>query len=36
MQDREGGALFMPVTRDNFARAIGVPWLVSWHAQPLS
>ena len=35
MQDRKGGALQMPIPRDDFARALGVPWLVSWHAQPL-
>jgi len=25
----------MTVPRDDFVRAIGVPWFVSWHAQPL-
>jgi hypothetical protein len=25
----------MTVPRDNFSRAVGVPWFVSWHAQPL-
>jgi hypothetical protein len=35
MQDREGRSFEMPVPRDDFARALGVPWLVSWHAQPL-
>ena len=25
----------MPLRRDDFARALGVPWFVSWHAQPL-
>ena len=35
MQDGEGRSFEMPVPRDDFARALGVPWLVSWHAQPL-
>ena len=35
MQDRKGSTLLVLMARDNFAGAIGVPWLVSWHAQPL-
>ena len=35
VQNRQASALQMPIPRDDFARALGVPWLVSWHAQPL-
>src|SRR5262249_10198712 len=35
LKDGEGGPLQMTVPRDDFDRAVGVPWFVSWHAQPL-